>query len=76
MAIYLHFRVRCPGLLTLLCGVLIAFRRGALTVLFGLFCFTIPDSPMDAWFLTKEEKIVAVERLRSSQTGILSLIHI
>jgi len=25
---------------------------------------------MDAWFLTKEEKIVAVERLRSSQTGV------
>lgn len=43
---------------------------GALTVLFGLFCFCIPDSPMDAWFLSREEKTVAVERLRTSQTGV------
>jgi len=43
---------------------------GALTILYGFWCFAIPDSPMDAWFLTHEEKIVAVERLRSSQTGV------
>jgi len=45
---------------------------GALTVLYGIFCFAIPDSPMDAWFLTQEERVVAVERLRKGQTGVRS----
>ncbi|KAI9035891.1 MFS general substrate transporter [Aspergillus affinis] len=43
---------------------------GALTFLFGILCFFIPNSPSNAWFLTLEERIVAVERLRSGQTGI------
>ena len=43
---------------------------GALTVLFGVFCFAVPDSPVDAWFLTQEERIIAVERLRKGQTGV------
>lgn len=43
---------------------------GALTVLFGLFCFAMPNSPVSAWFLTDEEKFMAVERLRFSQTGV------
>jgi len=48
----------------------IYLAMGALTVLFGIFCFAIPDSPMDAWFLSQDEKIVAVERLRKGQTGV------
>ncbi|TQS33083.1 hypothetical protein Golomagni_06590, partial [Golovinomyces magnicellulatus] len=43
---------------------------GSLTFLFGLFCFCIPNSPVDAWFLSQEERQVAVERLRLSQTGV------
>ncbi|KAK9777799.1 hypothetical protein AB5N19_04510 [Seiridium cardinale] len=43
---------------------------GSLTFLFGLFCFAIPSSPVTAWFLSKEEKFAAVERLRAGQTGI------
>ncbi|KAF2491956.1 MFS general substrate transporter [Lophium mytilinum] len=43
---------------------------GALTVVFGLMCFAIPNSPVSAWFLTPAERIVAVERLRRGQTGI------
>ena len=43
---------------------------GSLTFLFGIFCFSIPSSPVDAWFLTVEERQTAVERLRLSQTGI------
>lgn len=43
---------------------------GSLTILFGGWCFAVPASPVDAWFLTPEERIVAVERLRRSQTGI------
>ncbi|KAH8668404.1 major facilitator superfamily domain-containing protein [Xylariales sp. PMI_506] len=43
---------------------------GVLTLLFGLFCFFIPSSAVSAWFLTKEERFAAVERLRYGQTGI------
>ncbi|KAJ4328321.1 hypothetical protein N0V84_001192 [Fusarium piperis] len=43
---------------------------GSLTFLFGLFCFVMPNSPVSAWFLTKEERFAAVERLRHGQTGV------
>ncbi|KXG54427.1 Major facilitator superfamily domain, general substrate transporter [Penicillium griseofulvum] len=43
---------------------------GALTFLFGLWCCTMPNSPVSAWFLTSEERVVAVERLRKGQTGV------
>ncbi|KAF7555916.1 hypothetical protein G7Z17_g1795 [Cylindrodendrum hubeiense] len=43
---------------------------GGLTFLFGLWCFTLPNSALNAWFLTPEEHIVAVERLRAGQTGV------
>lgn len=43
---------------------------GSLTIVFGLACFWIPDSPITAWFLTAEERVVAVERLRRSQSGV------
>ncbi|TEY42311.1 hypothetical protein BOTCAL_0395g00050 [Botryotinia calthae] len=43
---------------------------GSLTFLFGICCFFVPDSPMSAWFLTTDERMVATERLRYGQTGI------
>ncbi|KAI0532623.1 putative MFS transporter [Xylaria digitata] len=43
---------------------------GGLTFLFGLWCFALPSSPADAWYLTPEERVVAVERLRAGQTGL------
>jgi MFS family permease len=43
---------------------------GALTIVFGGWCFLVPNSPVSAWFLTAEERIVAVERLRKGQTGV------
>ncbi|KAI4682794.1 uncharacterized protein J4E84_007259 [Alternaria hordeiaustralica] len=43
---------------------------GCLTFLFGCFCFFIPNSCAEAWFLTKNERIVAVERLRKGATGV------
>jgi hypothetical protein len=30
----------------------------------------MPNSPVSAWFLTPEERKVAVERLRKGQTGV------
>ena len=43
---------------------------GSLTVIFGGFCFAMPNSAVSAWFLSPEERIVAVERLRKGQTGV------
>lgn len=43
---------------------------GALTILFGAVCLVVPNSAVDAWFLSPEERIVAVERLRKGQTGV------
>lgn len=43
---------------------------GSLTVLFGIACLAFPNSAVNAWFLTPEERIVAVERLRKGQTGV------
>ncbi|RDW63209.1 putative MFS transporter [Aspergillus mulundensis] len=43
---------------------------GVLTFLFGIWCFFLPNDPLNAWFLTPDERLVAVERLRASQTGV------
>jgi len=43
---------------------------GALTVLFGVWCFFLPNSAAEARFLSPEERRVAVERLRKGQTGV------
>lgn len=43
---------------------------GCLTFVFGIWCFSITNSPLDAWFLSPEERVVAVERLRHGQTGV------
>ncbi|KAL9104592.1 MAG: hypothetical protein Q9163_000457 [Psora crenata] len=43
---------------------------GSLTILFGLVCFAVPNSPVSAWFLSAEDRIIAVERLRKGQTGV------
>lgn len=32
----------------------------------------MPDSPMEAKYLTQREKVIAVERLRANQQGITS----
>ncbi|KAJ3503602.1 hypothetical protein NLJ89_g8358 [Agrocybe chaxingu] len=44
---------------------------GAITCLVGLLSFFIfPDNPVRCKFLTKEEKIMAIERLRANQQGV------
>ncbi|CAG8954995.1 hypothetical protein HYFRA_00008684 [Hymenoscyphus fraxineus] len=43
---------------------------GSLTFLLGLGCFFVPSSPTSAWFLTKDERFIATERLRTGQTGV------
>lgn len=44
---------------------------GLLTVTVGiLFLFLMPDSQLNAWFLTKEERVLAVQRIRGNGQGI------
>lgn len=44
---------------------------GALTVVWGIIVFFfLPDSPVEARYFSHEEKVIAVERLRDSQTGV------
>lgn len=41
-----------------------------MTFLWGvLMLFRLPNSPMDAKFLTDEERKIAIERLRANKTG-------
>ncbi|KAI0748380.1 MFS general substrate transporter [Daedaleopsis nitida] len=35
-----------------------------------LFWFFFPDSPANAWFLTAEERVVAIERIKVNQAGV------
>lgn len=43
------------GVITIFCSVLIYFH--------------LPSKPTDAWFLTEEEKVMVVERIRNNQQG-------
>lgn len=46
---------------------------GFLTVAYsGLVLWLMPDSPMEAKYLTEREKVIATERLRANQQGITS----
>uniref|UniRef100_A0A0W0FSC0 Major facilitator superfamily (MFS) profile domain-containing protein n=1 Tax=Moniliophthora roreri TaxID=221103 RepID=A0A0W0FSC0_MONRR len=46
---------------------------GVITVVFGLIClFIVPSTPSDAWFLTHQERISAIERLSSDKRGTVS----
>ncbi|KAJ7141964.1 major facilitator superfamily domain-containing protein [Mycena crocata] len=44
---------------------------GVLTLITSLsFWFFFPDSPTNAWFLTPQERAIAVMRLKENQTGV------
>jgi len=44
---------------------------GILTLFTALaFWFLFPDSPTNAWFLTVEERTIAVQRIKENQTGV------
>ncbi len=50
---------------------IIFLLTGVVTVAFGIVCFWIfPDNPVQNKFLTEDEKVIAVERLRANQQGI------
>ncbi|PCH43288.1 MFS general substrate transporter [Wolfiporia cocos MD-104 SS10] len=44
---------------------------GLLTLITAVaYWFLFPDSPTNAWFLTQEERVKAVQRIRTNQTGV------
>ncbi|KAF8521407.1 MFS general substrate transporter [Hysterangium stoloniferum] len=43
---------------------------GITLIMAGYFWFFFPDSPTTAWFLTQEERMIAVERIKGNQTAI------
>ncbi|KAI0000635.1 MFS general substrate transporter [Russula compacta] len=44
---------------------------GMLTLITAmLFFFLFPDSPTNAWFLTTDERVKAVQRIKENQTGV------
>jgi len=44
---------------------------GILTLITAaLYWFLFPDSPTNAWFLTQEERVIAVQRIKTNQTGV------
>jgi len=44
---------------------------GVLTLITAaLFFFLFPDSPTNAWFLTPEERVKAIQRIKENQTGV------
>ncbi|KIK64287.1 hypothetical protein GYMLUDRAFT_410740 [Collybiopsis luxurians FD-317 M1] len=44
---------------------------GLLTLVLAVcFWFYFPDSPTNAWFLTRKERALAIQRLRENQTGV------
>ncbi|KIK43685.1 hypothetical protein CY34DRAFT_803520 [Suillus luteus UH-Slu-Lm8-n1] len=44
---------------------------GMMTVILAIsFWFLFPDSPTNAWFLTPDERIKAVQRIKENQTGV------
>ena len=46
---------------------------GVLTVIFGaVFLWRMPDSPMEAKFMSERSQMIAVERLRANQMGVAS----
>ncbi|KAJ8132424.1 hypothetical protein O1611_g1204 [Lasiodiplodia mahajangana] len=46
---------------------------GILTTLYGIvFLIFMPDSPMEAKYLSEREQLIAVERLRANQMGVAS----
>jgi MFS family permease len=46
---------------------------GLLTVAYSfLVLFYMPDSPMEAKYLTQREKVIATERIRANQQGVIS----
>ncbi|TDZ60888.1 putative transporter [Colletotrichum trifolii] len=59
--------------LTITRRIIIFLFFGIITVAFSvLMFFFMPDSPVEAKFLNDEDKVMAVERLRMNQQGVMS----
>lgn len=43
---------------------------GLLTITLGVLSLWFPDSPTTAWFLTDQEKVLCVDRIKGNRTGV------
>ncbi|KAG2146714.1 MFS general substrate transporter [Suillus clintonianus] len=49
---------------------IVYYLLGGLAIIVGIIVLTwLPDSPVNAWMLTKEERIASLERIRDDQGG-------
>ncbi len=62
------------GLLTVAFSFVILYTPQASTsdVLLTIVSVFLPDSPVEAKFLNENEKLIAIERLRMNQMGVMS----
>lgn len=61
--------VRDPSSLPIASWRLLYVVLGVVTIVLGVAFFFVPDTPASAWFLTKEERLLTVERIRSNKQG-------
>lgn len=62
--------VQDPESLPMVAWRLLYIILGIVTLVVGMiFLVLVPDTPMSAWFLTHEEKLLQVERIRSNKQG-------
>ncbi len=67
----MRFLFRNRNGLTLQLYTRLMIITGAITLIVSVFFwFLFPDSPTNAWFLTPEERILAVERIKVNQAGV------
>jgi hypothetical protein len=52
--------------------ILYAPQTTALDILLSLISVFLPDSPVEAKFLNENDKLIAIERLRMNQMGVMS----
>lgn len=62
--------IRDPDSLPMVSWRLLYVILGVITIGLGfVFLLHVPDTPASAWFLTEEEKLLTVERIRSNKQG-------
>ncbi|SCU80308.1 LADA_0B06414g1_1 [Lachancea dasiensis] len=62
--------IRNPDSLSMASWRLLYVVLGAITIALGIgFLIHVPDTPASAWFLSKQERLLTVERIRSNRQG-------
>ncbi|EIW74735.1 MFS general substrate transporter [Coniophora puteana RWD-64-598 SS2] len=67
---YVHLHSHAPGDIDSDLPRLMIITGVITFILSVCYWFFFPDSPTNAWFLTKEERVKAVQRIKENQTGV------